>query len=61
MSDRFEERRNEFIADGKEVFVDQAVFYNAKMCSFFPVIRTIKVCFGDFYRVCRNISHKTML
>lgn len=29
-SDRFEERRNELIAEGKEAFVDQAVFYNAK-------------------------------
>ena len=29
-SDRFEERRNELIADGKEAFTDQAVFYNAK-------------------------------
>lgn len=29
-SDRFEERRNEIIAEGKEAFVDQAVFYNAK-------------------------------
>ena len=29
-SDRFEERRSELIADGKEAFVDQAVFYNAK-------------------------------
>ena len=29
-SDRFEERRNELIADGKGAFTDQAVFYNAK-------------------------------
>lgn len=29
-NDRFEERRNELIADGKETFVKQAVFYNAK-------------------------------
>lgn len=29
-SDRFEERRNELIAEGKEAFIDQAVFYNAK-------------------------------
>ena len=29
-NDRFEERRNELIADGKEAFIDQAVFYNAK-------------------------------
>ncbi len=29
-SDRFEERKAELIADGKESFVDQAVFYNAK-------------------------------
>lgn len=29
-SDRFEERRNELIADGKKAFVDQTVFYNAK-------------------------------
>ena len=29
-NDRFEERRNELIADGKEAFVDQAVFYNAR-------------------------------
>lgn len=29
-SDRFEERRKELIAEGKEAFVDQAVFYNAK-------------------------------
>lgn len=29
-NDRFEERRNELISDGKEAFVDQAVFYNAK-------------------------------
>ena len=28
--DRFVERRNELIADGKEAFVEQAVFYNAK-------------------------------
>lgn len=28
--DRFEERRQELIADGKGAFVDQAVFYNAK-------------------------------
>ena len=29
-NDRFEERRNELIADGKAAFIDQAVFYNAK-------------------------------
>lgn len=29
-SDRFLERRNELIAEGKEAFRDQAVFYNAK-------------------------------
>lgn len=29
-NDRFLERRNELIADGKEAFVEQAVFYNAK-------------------------------
>ncbi|MDO5570187.1 MAG: class I SAM-dependent DNA methyltransferase [Bacteroidales bacterium] len=29
-NDRFEERRAELIADGKEAFVEQAVFYNAK-------------------------------
>ena len=29
-NDRFEERRNELIAEGKGAFVDQAVFYNAK-------------------------------
>lgn len=29
-SDRFEERRNELIAEGKKAFIDQAVFYNAK-------------------------------
>ena len=29
-NDRFENRRNELIAEGKEAFVDQAVFYNAK-------------------------------
>ena len=29
-NDRFEERRNELIAEGKGTFVDQAVFYNAK-------------------------------
>ena len=28
--DRFVERRNELIAEGKEAFVDQSVFYNAK-------------------------------
>ena len=28
--DRFVERRNELIADGKEAFVEQPVFYNAK-------------------------------
>lgn len=28
--DRFVERRNELIADGKGAFVDQPVFYNAK-------------------------------
>ena len=28
--DRFVERRNELIADHKEAFVDQPVFYNAK-------------------------------
>src|SRR5574344_916915 len=28
--DRFEERRNELIAEGKEAFINQAVFYNAK-------------------------------
>lgn len=28
--DRFMERRNELVADGKEAFVDQPVFYNAK-------------------------------
>ena len=27
---RFVERRNELIAEGKEAFVDQSVFYNAK-------------------------------
>ena len=29
-NDRFEERRNELVAEGKEAFVEQAVFYNAK-------------------------------
>ena len=29
-NDRFEERRDELIADGKGAFTDQAVFYNAK-------------------------------
>ena len=29
-NDRFLERRNELIKDGKEAFVEQAVFYNAK-------------------------------
>ena len=29
-NDRFDERRNELIAEGKGAFVDQAVFYNAK-------------------------------
>lgn len=29
-NDRFEERRKELVADGKEAFVDQVVFYNAK-------------------------------
>lgn len=29
-NDRFEERRNELLAEGKEAFADQAVFYNAK-------------------------------
>lgn len=29
-NDRFEERRTELISEGKEAFVDQAVFYNAK-------------------------------
>ena len=29
-NDRFEERRAELISEGKEAFVDQAVFYNAK-------------------------------
>ena len=29
-SDRFLERRNELIGEGKEAFVDQSVFYNAK-------------------------------
>lgn len=29
-NDRFEERRNELIAEGKGAFLDQAVFYNAK-------------------------------
>ena len=29
-NDRFLERRNELIRDGKEAFVEQAVFYNAK-------------------------------
>ena len=29
-NDRFEERRNALIADGKSAFIDQAVFYNAK-------------------------------
>ena len=29
-NDRFEERRNELIAEGKETHIDNAVFYNAK-------------------------------
>lgn len=29
-SDRFLERRNELIGEGKEAFVDQSLFYNAK-------------------------------
>ena len=29
-NDRFEERRNELVAEGKEAFVEHAVFYNAK-------------------------------
>ncbi len=29
-NDRFEERRNELVAEGKEAFVDQVVFYTAK-------------------------------
>ena len=29
-NDRFEERKVELINEGKEVFIDQAVFYNAK-------------------------------
>lgn len=29
-NDRFEERKADLIYDGKEAFVDQAVFYNAK-------------------------------
>ena len=28
--DRFTERRNELVAEGKEAFVDNPVFYNAK-------------------------------
>lgn len=28
--DRFTERRNELVAEGKEAFADQPVFYNAK-------------------------------
>jgi type I restriction enzyme M protein len=29
-NDRFEQRKTELIAEGKETFIDQAVFYNAK-------------------------------
>jgi type I restriction enzyme M protein len=29
-NDRFNERRNELLADGKEAFADNPVFYNAK-------------------------------
>ena len=29
-NDRFNERRNELIAEGKEAFVEQTVFYTAK-------------------------------
>ena len=29
-NDRFNERRNELVADGKEAFADNPVFYNAK-------------------------------
>ena len=29
-NDRFTERRNELVADGKEAFADNPVFYNAK-------------------------------
>lgn len=36
--DRFVERRNELIADGKEAFADQPVFYNAKNVFYLNVI-----------------------
>ncbi len=31
--DRFTERRNELVAEGKEAFADNPVFYNAKLLS----------------------------
>ena len=40
-NDRFDECRNELIADGKGASVDQAVFYNAKNVFYIITVRQI--------------------